>query len=64
MTKSVGKFAGRWVPFVGWGLLIYDGVNFFSRAIDDLKLMDKNPDLHALKHKKAFERALKYGERE
>ena len=23
-TKSVGKFLGRWVPFVGWALTIYD----------------------------------------
>lgn len=23
-TKSVGKFLGRWVPWVGWGLTIYD----------------------------------------
>lgn len=24
ITKSVGRFAGRWVPVVGWGLLAYD----------------------------------------
>ena len=23
-TKSVGKFLGRWIPFVGWGLTTYD----------------------------------------
>ena len=24
MTKSVGKIVGRWIPFVGWGILAYD----------------------------------------
>ncbi len=24
MTTSVGKIVGRWVPFLGWGLLAYD----------------------------------------
>ena len=23
-TKSVGRFVGRWIPFVGWGILAYD----------------------------------------
>jgi RHS repeat-associated protein len=26
-TKVVGRFIGRWIPIVGWGLLIYDAIS-------------------------------------
>lgn len=28
-TKIIGKFAGRAIPFIGWGVLVYDVGNFF-----------------------------------
>lgn len=29
-TRSVARFVGRWVPYVGWGLLAKDGFDFAS----------------------------------
>ena len=26
MTNKLGRFAGRWVPWIGWGLLAYDAI--------------------------------------
>jgi len=34
-TKSVAKFAGRWVPFVGWALLIADAAQVSACAQKD-----------------------------
>ncbi len=33
-TKGIGKFAGRWVPWVGWGLTVWDIGKYLSESAE------------------------------
>ncbi len=67
-TTTLGRIGGRigsrLIPFVGWSLTAYDIYDYTNNAMEDLKFYNKYPNLHYLKHKKNYEWALRYGERE
>jgi hypothetical protein len=42
-TKNIGRFMGRAVPFVGWGLLLYDvGATFVNTQLEYNKIVGED----------------------